>query len=250
MSRRHLDLLIEVRDAIRRIDSDWCAQNGQEKITFERLDDVLARVEYAVEELEGIEPTYRKSRRVYHDRLKLIHLAEIVENGKKRDEERIKLAITHIDHPKGFRFTEHPDGDWWEIYWGGYNYDFENERLNTPEKLLDFLAHILEKDWRGVTGEKVSNFIRSVQSRNKIGRYNAPSCAGDAAEERAKMTPRLRFQTLRKSGFRCTSCGLGPEHGAILHADHIIPISKGGRTEDKNLRALCSSCNFGKGADL
>jgi hypothetical protein len=250
MSRRHLDLLIEVRDAIRRTDSDWCSQNGQEKITPEHLDDVLARVEYSIEKLEGIQPIYRKSRRVYYEKLKFVTGAQLIEDGIKEDERREKLAITHIDHPRGFRFTEHSDGDWWEIYWGGYNYDFENERLNTAEKLLDFLAHILEKDWDGVTGEKVSNFIRSVDSRNKISRHHTPSCAGDAVEERAKMTPRLRFQTLRKSGFRCTSCGLGPEHGAILHADHIVPISKGGKTEDKNLRALCSSCNFGKGADL
>lgn len=49
--------------------------------------------------------------------------------------------------------------------------------------------------------------------------------------------------------FRCTYCGRSPvtHPGVILHCDHIIPWSKGGKTWLINLQTLCAECNFGKG---
>lgn len=60
------------------------------------------------------------------------------------------------------------------------------------------------------------------------------------------MTDSLRYDVLRRDGFRCQICGLTAQDGVKLHVDHIIPISKGGRTELSNLRALCDRCNWGK----
>ncbi len=56
----------------------------------------------------------------------------------------------------------------------------------------------------------------------------------------------LCFYILQK----CQICGRSAKDGAILHIDHIIPISKGGRTEIDNLRTLCQSCNLGKGSSV
>ncbi|HJB68761.1 MAG TPA: HNH endonuclease [Candidatus Fournierella excrementigallinarum] len=33
----------------------------------------------------------------------------------------------------------------------------------------------------------------------------------------------------------------------MLEIDHIIPVSKGGRTEEDNLQTLCWKCNRSKG---
>lgn len=66
-------------------------------------------------------------------------------------------------------------------------------------------------------------------------------------EEREKMTPSLRYSILRRDGFRCVLCGASVDDGAKLHVDHIMPVSKGGKTEPSNLRTLCDRCNFGKG---
>lgn len=64
--------------------------------------------------------------------------------------------------------------------------------------------------------------------------------------ERSLLTPKLRTDILRRDGSRCRMCGASAQTGAILHVDHIVPISHGGLTEPGNLQTLCQSCNLGK----
>lgn len=58
----------------------------------------------------------------------------------------------------------------------------------------------------------------------------------------------LRYEVLKRDNFRCVLCGASPaiSLGCILHVDHIIPYSKGGKTVAENLRTLCEQCNLGK----
>lgn len=67
-----------------------------------------------------------------------------------------------------------------------------------------------------------------------------------AIAERAMLSDSMRYDVLRRDGFRCVLCGMSSKDGAVLHVDHIIPISKGGKTEMSNLRTLCERCNIGK----
>ena len=69
-----------------------------------------------------------------------------------------------------------------------------------------------------------------------------------AKYQRALMTDKLRYQVLCRDGHRCVLCGASAKDGVKLHVDHIIPVSKGGKTELSNLRTLCERCNLGKGA--
>ena len=64
--------------------------------------------------------------------------------------------------------------------------------------------------------------------------------------QRNLMTPALRYDIMRRDGFRCVLCGARAAEGAKLHVDHIKPIAKGGKTEASNLRTLCDRCNLGK----
>jgi len=59
----------------------------------------------------------------------------------------------------------------------------------------------------------------------------------------------LRFRVLRRDRFRCVLCGDSPPMNpeCILHVDHIVPWSKGGKTISDNLRTLCATCNVGRG---
>jgi hypothetical protein len=48
-----LALLTEIRDALRRTDPAWCAVNGVEQISDEELEELISRVEDAVEDRDG-----------------------------------------------------------------------------------------------------------------------------------------------------------------------------------------------------
>ena len=63
------------------------------------------------------------------------------------------------------------------------------------------------------------------------------------------MSAKLRYNVLKRDGFKCTICGRTQDDGVKLHVDHIFPVSKGGKTEMSNLRTLCDECNLGKGAE-
>lgn len=52
----------------------------------------------------------------------------------------------------------------------------------------------------------------------------------------------LRRQVFDRDGHSCVKCGGRDD----LQCDHIIPSSKGGRTELDNLQTLCRPCNSGK----
>ena len=69
-------------------------------------------------------------------------------------------------------------------------------------------------------------------------------------EERGKMNDGLRYNILRRDGFRCRLCGRTAQDGVKLEVDHIIPISRGGKTTYDNLQTLCKECNRGKGAKM
>jgi 5-methylcytosine-specific restriction endonuclease McrA len=68
--------------------------------------------------------------------------------------------------------------------------------------------------------------------------------------ERDLMKASLRYQILKRDNYTCQACGRSPktETGVKLHIDHIIPVSKGGKTEPDNLQTLCDLCNLGKAA--
>lgn len=66
---------------------------------------------------------------------------------------------------------------------------------------------------------------------------------------RRPLSRRLRFEVFKRDGFACQYCGArAPD--AVLHCDHIRPVSRGGPDELLNLVTACRDCNSGKGARL
>ena len=86
--------------------------------------------------------------------------------------------------------------------------------------------------------DKLSSIIDTI---NKESEYR-----NSAQYQRRLMSSGLRYDIMKRDGFRCTICGRGAEDGVKLHVDHIKPIAKGGKTEWNNLRTLCQDCNLGK----
>jgi hypothetical protein len=79
---------------------------------------------------------------------------------------------------------------------------------------------------------------------------NAEKSRKDAMKrERDEMSASLRYQVFKRDNYACCICGRTKDDGVKLHADHIRPVAKGGRTELDNLQTLCERCNWGKGTD-
>jgi diadenosine tetraphosphate (Ap4A) HIT family hydrolase len=56
----------------------------------------------------------------------------------------------------------------------------------------------------------------------------------------------LYYRVMKDGKQRCALCGATRDK-RMLHVDHIIPRSKGGKTEYENLQVLCMKCNLAKG---
>lgn len=66
---------------------------------------------------------------------------------------------------------------------------------------------------------------------------------GALAPRRRPIPARLRARVLERDEHACVECGTT----SGLQIDHIIPVAKGGPTDEDNLRALCGPCNTRKG---
>jgi hypothetical protein len=65
------------------------------------------------------------------------------------------------------------------------------------------------------------------------------------------VSKRMRFEILRRDGFRCYYCGTrGNETTNGLTVDHVTPSALGGTDLPENLVAACGDCNGGKSATL
>ena len=72
---------------------------------------------------------------------------------------------------------------------------------------------------------------------------------GHIKAQRNAMTADLREAVKQRDNYTCQMCGnsVYKEPNLLLEVDHIIPISKGGKTEAGNLQTLCWRCNRKKG---
>lgn len=66
--------------------------------------------------------------------------------------------------------------------------------------------------------------------------------------QRSLMTAKLRNYIKERDNYTCQKChnSLDNEPNLLLEIDHIIPISKGGLSEESNLQTLCWRCNRSK----
>jgi len=56
--------------------------------------------------------------------------------------------------------------------------------------------------------------------------------------------PEVKEEIFKRDGYKCVICGRGKGEGMELHADHKIPIEKGGTNTLDNGQTLCSEHNF------
>jgi len=72
---------------------------------------------------------------------------------------------------------------------------------------------------------------------------------GKNMEFRREVSPALRSKTFKRDALTCQHCEKVFPFKK-LHADHVIPIARGGLTVLGNLQSLCGPCNLKKGKRL
>jgi 5-methylcytosine-specific restriction endonuclease McrA len=92
---------------------------------------------------------------------------------------------------------------------------------------------------RGLSQPSLEEMVRAMEERWEAFRLTKLRTRGTIAVG-------LRFDVFIRDQFRCRYCGVSVDDGAILHADHVIPESKGGPTTMENLVTACIDCNLGK----
>lgn len=67
----------------------------------------------------------------------------------------------------------------------------------------------------------------------------------DSTPARKAVPKRVRYEVLRRDGFRCRYCG-GEAPDVKLTVDHVMPVVLGGADDPTNLVTACRDCNAGK----
>ena len=91
-----------------------------------------------------------------------------------------------------------------------------------------------------MTEETIAELIKTLESKLTASAF--------AKEQRSLMTKKLRGFIKNRDNYTCCSCGNSTyaEPNLLLEIDHIIPVAKGGCTEESNLQTLCWKCNRAK----
>ena len=93
------------------------------------------------------------------------------------------------------------------------------------------------------------DLVRRKNLLSKIG-YECTLNEYFASDQRRLMTKELRREIMLRDNFTCQCCGKYMPDEVGLHIDHIIPVSKGGKSIASNLQVLCSKCNGKKSNSL
>lgn len=84
-----------------------------------------------------------------------------------------------------------------------------------------------------------------IQRNNNARIANVIGKSGKTRITTMSISRALRFQILKRDGFKCYYCHVG---GVELQVDHVIPEALGGTDDPSNLVAACEPCNTGKAA--
>lgn len=108
-----------------------------------------------------------------------------------------------------------------------------SSHLPDKDKLRKYFREYINKN-RILINKQSSDWAKSHRAyRNAIQRLRVKAGGIISAEMRSAVL----------DGKSCTHCGASER----LEVDHIVPVSKGGKTEISNLQPLCRSCNASKG---
>ena len=93
---------------------------------------------------------------------------------------------------------------------------------------------------------RLADYAKRVNEREKQGAIRGRDYR---KEEEGQLWTWYRVLIHERDEYRCQYCGVRntDQSDPVYHVDHVVPVSRGGRTELTNLQLLCSQCNLAKG---
>lgn len=121
-------------------------------------------------------------------------------------------------------------------------FDKNPNRDITQSEVVDYVFKFIPKardPWRTVRKLYEEGYLIYVRK----GVYKRiPGYKGQTSEE--PFSPEVKEAIFRRDNYRCVVCGNGKHNGYDIHADHIIPRSRGGKSILENGETLCSEHNM------
>lgn len=90
------------------------------------------------------------------------------------------------------------------------------------------------------------DYLRDRYNKLEVTKHECTLNEYHAKNQRRLLTKSLREEIIERDNYTCQMCGKYMPDGVGLQIDHIIPISRGGKTVRSNLQVLCSKCNGSK----
>lgn len=180
---------------------------------------------------------YMNKTRIYHEREEMVN--------------RVRRELSRLRVP-GFEFRESPKAFCYDRKFNATN---EDQLLREVRKSLFPLLNAVHPMFYRImdafnvpmTKERRRAVIAG-RAKISVADRNSPHY-GKNMEFRREIRAALRATIFRRDNNTCQhcerKCGVGE-----LHADHVIPVARGGLTTAGNLQALCGPCNLRKGKRL
>lgn len=95
--------------------------------------------------------------------------------------------------------------------------------------------------WRAI--RRLYQEGKLLKVKKGIYRYDPDYVQG---VELLEFPPDVKEEIFKRDNYRCVICGLGRKDGVDIHADHIVPLDRGGTNTIDNGQTLCSQHNIMK----
>ena len=119
------------------------------------------------------------------------------------------------------------------------------EDKDIPSKIYWLYGDKLYLENDGLDVDSIKALIDAKKSKNQ---RKVEFLKGPERKEKSRqfIEDDVKIAVWRRDNARCVKCGSNKD----LEFDHIIPVSMGGSSTERNLQLLCERCNREKGADL
>jgi 5-methylcytosine-specific restriction endonuclease McrA len=170
------------------------------------------------------------------NKCKLCVSARVRKNRRERLEqyaryEKARANLPHRIEARRKYYEEHKEGiSEYRKRWATENEESVSASRRKHYELNRDEVIARSKKWGEDNPEKVRQAKANNSRKRRAARHASPG--GFTAEE---------FEALCDAyGNRCLACG---DTEAVLEADHIVPLTRGGTDDIGNIQPLCGSCN-------